>query len=174
VSSYKINNFGFSMQSEVAVGNALATGKTKPAVEMALSFMPGSTAGLVDRFYAEPFDLAGSASVTFDFNAGPLLGPDQAAVATWARILAWAVVLDPLPAGASGIVIGGDAAPVPLFDTPATVKTLFNSTTGTWFGGGGGEPGVLVTAATGDKVKLLNSDAVKHATGKVCFIGRSA
>lgn len=175
VTTYSVPNFSFNMNSEVAFGNALAAnGKIKPAIVKALAFLPGATAGLCDRFYADLFDLAGSGTVSFDLNAGTLADPLGAVEATWFRLLAWAIVLDPLPDGASGIVVGGDAAPLPVFDTAATVKTLFNSTSGAWIGTGGGEPGVLVTATTGDKLKILNSDAVKHATGAICLIGRSA
>jgi hypothetical protein len=175
VSSYKITNFGLAMNSEVTVGNSLADSKIKPAISAALSFLPGATAGLCDRFYAEKFDLAGSASISFDFAAGALLGPDQVAEATWARVLAFALVLDPLPAGAANVVIGAASAPLGIVsDTVAAPKTLYNSTTGAWFGWGGGEPGVVVTATTADLVKVLNGDAVKHATGSICFIGRSA
>jgi hypothetical protein len=173
--SYKITNFGFSLTSEVDVGNSLDTKKIKPALAAALSFLPGATAGLCDRFYAEHFDLAGSASVSFDFAAGAMLGPDQAPQATWARVLAFALVLDPLPGGAANVVIGAGSAPLGIVsDTVAGPKTLYNSTTGALFGWGGGEPGVVVTATTADLVKVLNGDAVKHATGSICFIGRSA
>ena len=152
----------------------LGTGSAASAVidlDQALTLAHGTGAGQADRLYSAQRTLAASANETLDL-AGVLTDAFGATI-TFARIKAFYIVAD---AGNANNVIIGDAtsnAWAALLNADGTITLR----PGGWIGGGCGSldaTGWVVTATTGDLLKVANSGAGSAVTYDIVLIGCSA
>ncbi len=172
--AYTISSFTAQVLASLTAGDDLTTLRGNTAVPLSLTYAPGSTVGKCDLLHAKNYTVAASGNLVLDLQGGTVADPLGVVLSAWFRVLAFALFLHPSPAGSS-ITIGGGSAPVGIVgDDVADEKTIYNSATGALFLWGGGETGVVVTATTADKIKVLNLDGALGVNFDLVLVGRSA
>jgi hypothetical protein len=148
----------------------LTTGTAPLQLRRAVSLASGTGVGKADRVFSDRRTLAASAAEDLDL-VGVLLDAFGAAI-TFARIKG--LVISAAAANTNNVVVGAATAPWATFLNATGTITLRPGATAAFMAGAADATGYEVTPATGDLLKIANSDAGTPVTYDIVVIGSSA
>lgn len=147
----------------------LANVSSPLAQSRATDFANGTGANQANVIWSDQRTLAPSASETLDLAGGGLVDAFGAAIAP-ARLRG--VLIYAAPGNLNNLTLFGDAAHVPLLNTPATTITLPPG--GIFLLTKPDTAGIVVTATTFDLIKVANAAGVNSVIYDIFLLGASA
>lgn len=151
------------VEHSTALGIGSEVGRLRHAVTQAVTFATGTTDGQLDRVWSDEVSL--TTTPTDVDLVGSLTSELTGQTTSFADVVL--IVVRNLSASGN-ILVGGDAASIPLFSAANDVIVVPPGGTLLWYGGNG----IAATATTADILQLAASTGT--VTCGILFAGRSA
>ena len=159
---------GAALAGEITAAADLVDVTGKLNKNFATEFVTGVGAGQANLLFADKRTLAASASEELDLDAGALVDPFGGAL-TFKRVKA--IIVRAAPGNTNKVIVGGAAANAFVGPFGAANNTLSLDPGGTLMLVSPTAAGWLVTAATGDLLKVANAAGVSSVDYEIVLIG---
>lgn len=156
--------------SIAAVSNDLGSAAVTLAKTYGTAMTDGASAGQANRVWWDQRTLIASASEDLDLAGAALLDPFGVAV-VFARIKALVVYAD--PGNTNNVLVGGASATqvAGLFSNVNDIAVVRPGAAVSWICGAADATGYVVTAGTGDLLKIANSGGTTPVTYEITILG---